>query len=181
MEIIAQILSIVGCALMIFSFQFKNNRNLFIAQAAAALTFGASYVLVGAFGGAFIDLVCLANGTVLFLGEKYRKKSIFVLICLGYAAIPILCLLTHGGNWTTNAVLELIFSFAVAIAQVLITFAMWKDDGKTIRTVRLFITSPAWLIYNIVVFSLGGIICETFSIISIIVSFIRYGKDGFEK
>lgn len=181
MDIIAQILSIVGCALMIFSFQFKNNRNLFIAQAIAALTFGASYVLLGAFGGAFIDLVCLANGTVLFLGEKYRKKPVLVLICLGYAAIPIISLLAFNGVWTTKAILEIVFGCAVAVAQVLITLAMWKDDGKTIRFVRLFITSPAWLIYNVVVFSLGGIICETFSIISIIVSFIRYGKDGFEK
>ena len=181
MDIIAQILSILGCALMIFSFQFKNNRNLFLAQTLAAITFCTSYLLFGAFGGAFTNIVSIVNNAILLSGEKLKKKPLLILVCIGYAIIPVLSLLNYSGAGTIKAMLEIIFSFVVAVSQVLITIAMWKDDGKTIRIVRLFITSPAWLIYNIVVFSLGGIICEMFSIISILVSFIRYGKDGFEK
>ena len=76
---------------------------------------------------------------------------------------------------------KMIISFVVPIMQIAYTVATWKNDGKIIRTVRLYAVTPAWLSYNIVMFSIGGIICEGFNIISIIVSFIRHRKDGFEK
>lgn len=181
MDIVAQILSILGCAIMILSFQFKNNRHLFIAQALSALTFGLSYVFLGTYDGAVMNVVALTNGAVLFLGPKFRKKPIMIAICIGFALAPIISILLAGDAWAAKPILEKIFGIVIGIAQIVITIAMWKDDGKIIRNTRLFITSPSWLIYNIVVFSVGGIICEVFSIISIIVSFIRYGKDGFEK
>lgn len=181
MELIAQILSILGCAIMIFSFQFKNNRNLFIAQTVSAFTFFTSYILLGAFGGALTNVVAVINGAALFLGPKFRKKPILLAVCIGFVAVQVFLLLTFNGAWTAKAILETVFGFIVAFAQVAVTVAMWKDDGRIIRNTRLFLTSPAWLIYNIIVFSLGGIICEVFSMTSIIVSFIRYGKDGFEK
>lgn len=181
MELIAQILSILGCAIMIFSFQFKNNRNLFIAQTVSAFTFFMSYMLLGAFCGALTNVVAVINSAVLFLGPKYRKKPILVAVCLGFVAVQVFLLLTFNGVWSARTIVETVFGFIVALAQVAVTIAMWKDDGRIIRNTRLFITSPAWLIYNIIVFSLGGIICEAFSMTSIIISFIRYGKDGFEK
>ncbi len=68
----------------------------------------------------------------------------------------------------------------LSCAGIIFSFQM-KNNRKAIRTVRLFAVTPAWLAYNITVFSLDGIICEGFNIISIIISFIRYGKNGFEK
>ena len=181
MQLAAQILSIVGCAIMIFSFQFKNNRHLFIAQALSALTFGLSYVLLKTYDGALMNVVALTNGVLLFLGPKFRKKIFMILICIGFAIAPIVSILLAGDAWLDKPLLEQIFGIVIGIGQIAITLAMWKDDGKIIRNTRLFFTSPAWLIYNISVLSSGGIICEVFSIISIIISFIRYRKDGFEK
>ena len=140
-----------------------------------------SYLLLGAFGGALTNVVAVINSAVLFLGPKYRKKPILVAVCLGFVAVQVFLLLTFNGVWSARTIVETVFGFVVALAQVAVTIAMWRDDGRIIRNTRLFITSPAWLIYNIIVFSLGGIICEAFSMTSIIISFIRYGKDGFEK
>ena len=74
-----------------------------------------------------------------------------------------------------------VFSIIALVAQLIGTFAMWSQNGKTIRVLQLAAVSPLWLIHNVFVFSIGGIICEVFNLGSIIVSIIRFGIDGFEK
>ena len=63
----------------------------------------------------------------------------------------------------------------------LMTVLMWRGNGKHIRYGQFFVSSPSWIIHNIFNFSLGGILCEVFMMLSVVISFIRYGKDGFEK
>ncbi|MBQ3548063.1 MAG: YgjV family protein [Clostridia bacterium] len=180
MDVIAQILSIISCVAIIFSFQLKNNRHLFLVQTFAALSFGLSYLLLGALDGFLINTVCFINTAVL-LKKKLKKTPVLIAICVAFIVISTISPLTYNGVWGTQKILETVFSYLIAIAQILYTIATWKDDGGKIRTVRMFFVTPAWLGYNIVVFSIGGIICELFNVISIIVSFIRYGKNGFEK
>ena len=180
MEIVAQILSILSCAGIILSFQLKNNRHLFLVQTIAALGFGISYLLLGAIDGFLINVVCFTN-TAILLNKKLKKTPILIVICASFIIISTISVLTYNGDWGMMKILETTFSYLIAIAQIIYTITTWKDDGGKIRKMRLFFVTPAWLGYNIVVFSIGGIICEAFNIISIIVSFIRYGKNGFEK
>ncbi len=181
MDIIAQILSIFSCAGIIFSFQLKNNRHLFITQTLSALGFGISYLLLGAYDGFFINLISFTNTGILLLNKKFRIFPILLTICLAYVVSPVVSLASFSGVWSTKIILETVAAFLVAAAQIIYTVATWKDDGKEIRLLRLCAASPAWLFYNITVLSLGGIICEAFNIISIIVSLVRYKKDGFDK
>lgn len=180
MEIIAQILSILSCAGIILSFQMKNNRHLFLTQTLAAAGFGISYLLLGSFDGFLNNIIAFTN-TLVLLTHKLRKKFIMYLICICYFSVPFITLFAFDKNWTTTVIITTVLSFIIPIMQIAFTVATWKDDGKVIRTVRLYAVTPAWLTYNIVIFSIGGIICECFNIISIVVSFIRHGKNGFEK
>ncbi len=180
MDIIAQILSIISCAAIIFSFQLKNNRNLFWVQTFAAIGFGLSYLLLSAYDGFFINLISFTN-TFVLLNKRLKKTPILVSLCIGYIIVPFISLFLIKKAWTTALIIATVFSFVIAASQIAYTLAMWKDDGKAIRLVRLFAVTPAWLAYNIAVFSIGGIICEAFNVISIIIAFIRYGKNGFTK
>ena len=47
-----------------------------------------------------------------------------------------------------------------------------------IRLSNLFCASPCWLIFDIIVGSIGGILNETILIVSILVSIYRYGWKG---
>lgn len=68
------------------------------------------------------------------------------------------------------------------IAQIAGTYAIMFRSGTFIRNMRLFFVSPVWLINNTVMcFTVGGIICEIITMVSIVISFIRYRKTGFEK
>ena len=180
MDIIAQILSILSCAGIILAFQLKNNRHLFLVQTIAAFGFGISYLLLGAINGFLINIACFTN-TAILLNKKLKKKPILVALCASFLVISTISALTYNGDWNTLKIIETVFSYLIAIVQIIYTIATWQDDGEKIRKVRLFFVTPAWLGYNIVVFSIGGIVCEAFNVISIIVSFIRYGKNGFEK
>lgn len=77
--------------------------------------------------------------------------------------------------WLDVALSVLTFSSLIVMSVV-----MWRANPGHIRYTQLFVVSPAWLTNNIFHFTLGGILCEVLSMISVVVSFIRYGKDGFK-
>jgi hypothetical protein len=60
---------------------------------------------------------------------------------------------------------------------------MWTRDGKKIRISQMAVVSPFWLLYDLLipVPSIGGILCEVFNMASVIISFIRFKKTGFDK
>ena len=66
-------------------------------------------------------------------------------------------------------------------ASVTSTFAYWSNSPRRIRMVNLVCASPCWLIYDVIVHSLGGIFSESITIVSILVSFIRFGWKGLER
>ena len=61
------------------------------------------------------------------------------------------------------------------------TFAYRSDSPRKIRMVTLVCASPCWLAYDVIVYSLGGIVSESITIISILVSFVRFGGKGLER
>jgi len=62
----------------------------------------------------------------------------------------------------------------------LLIFSYQCKDSKRIRMANLFVNSPAWLIYDIYTVSYSGILCEIFTLISVIVSFFRYGMKDLD-
>lgn len=168
MEILAQIIGILGTCAAFISFQLKENKKFFILQATSGLMFALNFLLLGAPTGCVLNLINIYRGAVMAGGKRLHKLPFLISI---QAIYIIATVFTY-----TN-----IFSVIALTAQLIGTFAMWSGSGKTIRILQLFCVSPLWLVHNIFVFSIGGIVCEVFNIVSIIVSLIRFGKKGFEK
>lgn len=167
MEIVAQIIGIVGMTLNILSFQCKKNRNLFIMMGIGGVMWVLNYFLLGAIVGAAFNAINIAR-SFLAIKDKTRTKLVFVIVVCLYIVTVIF---TY----------ESFVSILLLIAQIVGTYAMWFGDGKRIRTLQLCVVSPIWLLNNILVFTIGGIIAEVFTIASAIISFFRYRKTGFEK
>ena len=173
-EIIAQALGIIGMVIFILSFQVKENKKLVLIQGIGGFMFFLNFMLIGAVAGALLNLCATVRGLLLMKNPKKTWKIVVIeLLLLG---CTILSVSTNWGDW-----LQIALAVLVYIGLALISFYMWKDNGKQLRICQVAITSPAWLIHNIFNFTIGGLICETFNIISVIVSFIRYGKNGFEE
>ena len=173
-DVIAQIIGILGMLAAVISYQCKTNRNYFIFQGLSGLCFSIQFIMIGAWAGllfnAYNILRALVNQT------KIAKK---MLCLIGLEALVLTC--------TLVAILVLKETWWLVllafVAQAASTFSMWTRNGKTIRIAQLSVVSPLWLLYDALIPmpSIGGILCEVFNMISVIVSFIRFKKTGFDK
>ncbi len=168
LTITAQIISIISMVVMVLSFQMKRNRYLFAMQIVASVGFAVSYFMLGSPIGAMFNIGGMLRSTAFSIPKLKNNYLVIVILELYFIVVTFF---TYGG----------LMSFFLLIAQLVSTFFMWKDNGKLIRISLVCYVSPVWLINNIIVGSIGGTLCETFNIISILVSFARYGMNGFEK
>ena len=173
-EITAQIFGIFGLIFSVISYQKKNNRQFFIMQGLAGLMFFINYALIGAVSAASFNMVNLIRGALF--SKKEPKMWKLVIITAAYLVCYIVGLWLIIGN-----PFQIFLSTLVFVPIELMTVLMWKGNGRHIRYAQFFVSSPSWLIHNIFNFTLGGILCEVFMMTSVVISFIRFGKDGFEK
>ena len=168
-----QLIGYLGMACALLSFQCKKNRNYFFFQTGCAIAFTCQYLFLGAWSAMLLNVVAIARGILFSLGEKLHKRFILMSIEIAFIATAIMSVLIFSEIWW--------IALFVFIAQAGGTLAMWTRNGKTIRYTQLTVVSPLWLINNFYYFSIGGILCESFNVISVIVSIIRFRKTGYDK
>lgn len=170
LEIFAQILGFIGSGICIFSFQIRSVRILFCTQLISIAFFTLHFILLGAYTGALQNVLALVRCILLILSDKKWAHNNWILAGL-IVSFVVSGIATYSG----------IFSLLPMIAMIVSTVAMWTGDGFKLRIAQVCVTSPAWLVYNASVFSISGVLTESFNIISVIVSFIRYGKNYDKK
>ena len=167
MEIIAQIIGIAAMLINIMSFQCKKNRNLFMMIGIGSLLFSINFLLLGSYVSAIYNIISIIR-SAFTLNEKFFTKKYFYLICILYVAGTVFA---YDNPW----------SIVLFMAQIVQTYTMWFTDGGIIRKSQIYFVSPAWLVNNIIVFSIGGVLCEIFIMSSAVISYFRFKKTGFER
>ncbi len=170
-QIIAQTIGIIACTVAVLSFQCKKNKHLFLMQALSGLLFSVNYFLIGAIPGMLFNLASLVRGTLLSKNGKKLWKVIFInvlmTVCFAYSVSLL------AGDW-----LQIALSFLTFSGMFIMTVFMYKGNAKHIRYFQVAYASPSWLVYNVVNFTLGGIICEVFNMASVGVYFLRCRNDA---
>ena len=162
-----QIISIIAMIAIILSFQCKGNKNLVVVMGVGSLLFAVSYLLLGQPSVTLFNIISVIC-SIVCLKDNLKNKFVFWSICLLYILATVF---TFDGWW----------SIVLVIAQIAGAYTLIFKSGTYIRNMRFFFVSPIWIINNsLICFSLGGLICETITMVSIIVSFVRYRKTGFE-
>ena len=110
------------------------------------------------------NLVGLAFRVVLLLGEKRKRLNSPVTVSVFCAVMSVLGVLTYTGD--PAALLPV-------VGNIICLGVLWTRDANVIRLGQLTVVSPCWLLYNVFMFSIAGILLESFNIISIIVYYIR--------
>lgn len=167
MELLGQIIGLVAAAMIILSFQAKNTKLLFIMQTIGGVLFAISFFMIGSVTAALLNLLGLPRGLILTAGQKWNKWYVFVMLEVAILAIGIFSY-------------ENYLSIITVCAQLVGTAALWTRKGKMIRILQFFVVSPLWLFNNAMTLAIGGIITEVVSMLSVIVSIIRFGFNGFE-
>ncbi len=173
-NILAQFFGLVGLVIIVYSFQCKKNKNFFLLQGIGSFMFFINFLLIAAYAGALFNLTNLIRGLLFSKEDKKIWKLALVIFC--YTACFLFSVVLIWGNWFMIFISALPYVTLVAMSVF-----MWLGNGTHIRIFQMSVMSPAWIVHNVFNFSLGGILCESFNIISTIISFVRYGKDGFEQ
>lgn len=152
----------LGMACTVLAFQCKGYRKLVGLRGATELLFGLQYILLGAYSGAAADFVgCVRNG--IFLECDRRQKSLKPWRLLFCGVFVAMSLLTWAGPK----------SLLSAVAKVASTIGYGSSNPRLIRLITLC-SSSCWLIYNALVFSLAGIVCEVITLAAVLIGILRF-------
>ena len=160
--IIAQIMGAFGALSMMMSCWQKSRKNIFIFLVFDNVFYFLQYIFLGAYSGAFTNLVGLFR-TVVF-SQKNKNKlfstniPLFGIIII-YAVINIF---TYNG----------ITSLYPAIASIIYAIVLWQDDPKKIRfgsAIMLFL----WFVYNLMVNAYVGAVIELVLFLSTLIAIIK--------
>ena len=164
-----QVLSILGMILTILSFQMKTRKQIIVMQTAGSALFLLSYLFLKSWAAVYLNVVFLIRNIVFyFSGEKKWAQN---KLWLGILLLAVVA----AGSVGLRSWLDLL----PIIGSVFGTVAMYMKNENMLRILKLG-DSPCWLIYNCTVPSTGGIICEIFNIVSIVVGLVRYKKNGLK-
>lgn len=160
---LGQIISILAMAVTIVSFQMKTKKQILLFQTAGSTLFLISFILLESWAAACLNVVFIIRNIVFYFSvdKKWAQHQAWLYILL--AAVIAAGVLGYR-SW-----LDLI----PIVGSVFGTLAAYAKHENLFRLFKLG-DSPCWLIYNATVPSVGGVICEVFNIISIIIGLIRY-------
>ena len=163
--LLIQFIGLVAAALLILSYQTKTNRGLLIMQILGNLTFAIQYLLLGGLTGTLSMLVIICRNLTSLKYHDWAWVRTKWWIVLWLCVAGTVMVITWNGPVS-------ILPFLGACAGI---FGYSTNDAQKIRLCTLVLGSPAWITYNLLVGSWGGVLNETITIISVLVSIYRYG------
>ena len=163
-EIIGQAIGIIAPIMTIISYQLNTKKKVLFALSLATFATCISYLLLGATVGCVLNAVCLIRNLICFFFVK-SKRDVYVWFGI-FGVIMGVC-----GAFTFEGLYSLLSIFGLIIN----TFFVILGDVQWLRK-SILLTSTMVLIYNIIVFSVGGIANETVALISATVGIVRFRK-----
>ena len=178
-EIVAQIIGVFAMIFNIWSYQQKQQKYIIALQLLGSTLFTVHFFLLGAYMGGLLNAVGIVRALVFLFKDKLKSEHLLwlVVFILIYVLSYVLTFTMLGKKFNAaNAIVEIL----PVIGMTATTFAFRCKTAKSTRILGL-ISSPSWLVYNIVNFAIGAICCEVFSLISIAVGLIRLDRNNNDK
>ncbi len=172
-DLFVQAIGVAGLCAIVLSYQCRSSRNLFICQGVGAVLFCTQFFLLAGYAGMMFNAFGILRAAIFVLEKSGRKWwTLFFLesLVVACSAVAVFC---FGEIWYWGLVL--------LTGMLTSTAVMWRRDGVMIRRAQLAVVSPCWLAYDAFYCSWGGVTAEIFSICSVLISFIRFRKTGFDK
>ncbi len=167
MELICQAIGILAMILSVTSFQLKTRKQVIVMQCMTGVVFAIHYFMLPdgtGIAGGVVNVIAIVRNLVFYFNYKPIFKSklwvVFFAIVMGGSAIvsrpePI--------------------SVFMCIAMVFNTLAVSAEKPVDTRK-WILISSPFAFVYNVVIFSVGGIANEALVEIITLITFIRENK-----
>ena len=168
-ELTGQIIGIIAPILTVVSYQMNTKKGVLIALSGATLATCISYLLLGATSGFVLNIVCLARNACCYFVKEGTRLSYAVAGVFAAA----MCVL---GAFSWQGIHSLLIILALAINSVFVAFG----NPQKLR-ISILLTSTMVFIYNIIEFTVGGMMNEGLAIASSIVGIIRFRESKTKK
>ena len=133
------------------------------------------YLMIGAYTGGLLNIVSLTKNILLSKRDKWKWLG-SVWFTVGVSVLSFAVYIVSFTVFNPSPTIDVMLVELLPVgAMIVSTLALQNRDAKKVRLLSL-ICSPMWLTYNAVNGSIGGIITECFSIVSIIIAFLRLDR-----
>lgn len=120
---------------------------------------GIHYFCLEAYPAMAMNLFGVLRNVIYYRKDVFKWKYTPIIVSLFMMSVGIF---TASGIW----------SVLVIIGLTINTYCLSFENTQHLK-ISILITSPLVLIYNVIMFSLGGILLETISIISAVIFLVR--------
>ncbi len=162
MQILIRGLGIIGLILCVIPFQFKKHKNIVLCKMLSELSFAIQYFLMGAFTGAWIDLISGARNFLFYRLVKKNRSTLPVMIVFSLFVIAL-------GIYSWAGPISLL----PVIAKLLTTVSYGLKNEKYLR----IITLPScifWISYNFMIGGWEAMISDFLSLFSILIAMFKF-------
>lgn len=167
--ILIQLIGFIGTGLFFASFQCKTNKNLFRIQFLSYLFYTLHLLLLGAVTGGISYVINTVRSFCLGSRSDFLKsRTMCVIIC----GMQMIAMVVTWNGW---------ISILPVAANIASTIGGYTHNARKVRVAGIFVNSPLWIIYNIIVGSWAGIVDEIISEASMILSIIRFGWKNLDR
>ena len=167
-ELIGQIIGIIAPIMTVISYQLNTKKKVLFVLSAATFATCISYLLLGATVGFALNIVCLLRNICCFFLVR-SKKDVWIWFGIFATVMGVCGIFTYEGAHSLLSIFGLIIN----------CFFVINGDPQWLRK-SILLTSTMVLIYNIIVFSVGGIANEALALISAAVGIIRFRNEKSE-
>lgn len=175
---IAQAFGIVAMAMNVASYQAKKQKTVIIMQLFGSLFFTVNMIMLSATMGAILNIIGVARALVYANKDRIKHIKVFNYIFISLYVLSYVATFTIFSKEPSAR--NLIIEFLPVIGMTATNIGFSLKSAADIRKVML-VSSPMWLIYHSLSLSLGGALCEIFSLISVFVGMLRYDIKKKEK
>lgn len=156
---IAQVFGIIALIILVVSFQNNDKGKLLKYQIFSSLFFAAQYFCLGALTGALMNLMTLIRNVIY---KRFKDKVSIIYIILIVVTMIGLSICSYNG----------VYSLLPAIAVILYSIALAQNNLTITRVVEAMSCS-LFIIYNIKVLAISGLILTIIELIFVLIAIYR--------
>jgi len=169
--ILSQIFTIITYMLLAATYFVKNRKKILVINFISIIANMIAYIFLNAWTGVAMCIIALIRNIIFLIDNKKNNnqasttfKDILILLIL-YTISIISAIFTFDG----------IFSLLSVFATMLYTYSVWQKSSKTYKLLGIPV-GILWILYNIYVKSLFGIILESLLLICSTTGYIISNK-----
>lgn len=164
---LAQLFGIIGLIILILSFQKNSKEKLLKYQVFSSLFFAIQYFCLNAISGCLMNVMSLVRNIIF---KRFKSKVPIIYLIIIVVLMIILSIFSYNG----------LISLLPTIGVILYSISIWQDN-LTITRIAEIIGCILFIIYNIKVVAISGLITTIIEMISAIVGIYRFDIKKYNK